>query len=126
MPKITFTHTTSGDFEHEHELPARFEVCSGCDGHGSRLNRAIGEHAYSREEFAREFDDEEQAQYFTRGGRYDVECDECHGARVVPVVDEDEARRTLRGRRLLALYEAVTNERANYAAECAAERRMGA
>ena len=106
---LPFTITTGTGLEFEHELPARFVVCPRCEGHGTHLNPSIGQHCYTAEEFRREFDDEEAAEYFKRGGLYDVSCEQCHGARVVAVVDEDTAQRTHRGRRLLNLYR--TNER---------------
>lgn len=49
------------------EVPAVFEVCSRCNGHGTYLNPSIGEHAYSWEEFHEAFPfDEDREQYFTR------------------------------------------------------------
>ena len=78
-----------GDIEEsEHEFPSRFEVCDACEGHGMVLCEGMRGYAYSAEEFAESFDDEEREEYFKRGGRYDVTCDVCRGARVVPVVDE--------------------------------------
>lgn len=126
MATIAFTHTTTHGVEHRHELPACFEVCPSCQGEGTHLHPAIGQHAYSADEFNETFhDDEDRAQYFKRGGIYDIECDECHGSRVVLVADESEATRTLRGRRLFALYLAIVDRDADYAAERANERRMG-
>ena len=86
----------------EHELPAKYEVCSRCEGFGTHLNPNIGEHAYTQEEFLDEFDDEEQEAYFTRGGMYDVTCEECRGKRVVLVVDGDKCKN--------GLYEAYTKD----------------
>ena len=124
---IQFTHVTSGGVEHVHELPAAFEVCPGCDGHGAHLHPAIREHAYTQDEFNEAFSDEdERAAYFTPGGRYDIECETCHGRRVVRVIDHDAAAQTLRGRRLLALHAALMDADLAYAAERDAERRMGA
>lgn len=109
--------------EETHELPARFEVCTRCEGHGTHLNPAIGEHAYSVEEFNEAFDDEEsREQYFKRGGIYDVKCEECDGDRVVPVVDE--ARLTNDQKKVFAEFE--KQEQENYEAdeEARAEARM--
>lgn len=122
---ITFTVITGSGLEHEHELPAVFEVCDRCDGHGTHLTPSIGEHAYSSEEFAESFDDEERAEYFKRGGIYDVPCEVCKGARVVPVVDEERAALTLRGRRLIALYWHALEQRAAWRREEESERRFG-
>ena len=72
----------------EHQLPARHEVCPRCEGHGTHLTPSIGQHAYTGEEFMREFDEEGREEYFKRGGIYDVRCELCDGKRVVEVVDE--------------------------------------
>jgi RecB family endonuclease NucS len=79
------------DCEDTISIPGRYEVCPQCDGHRTHLNPNIGEHAYSVEEFYEEFDDDEsRTEYFKRGGRYDVLCEECHGQRVVVVPDRDK------------------------------------
>ena len=70
------------------ELPAAFDVCGECDGHGSHLTEGMRGHAYTADEFNDSFDEVEAAEYFKRGGRYDVVCAECKGLRVVQVVDE--------------------------------------
>ena len=74
--------------EIELELPSKMEVCPDCDGHGTVLTEGMRGHAYTMEEFHESFDEEEAQEYFTRGGRYDVQCPTCHGDNVVPVVDE--------------------------------------
>jgi hypothetical protein len=80
-----------GDEEEEIALPSKFEVCGNCEGHGTHLREAIREHAYTAEEFAEAFDDDESREaYFKRGGIYDVTCETCHGARVVAVVDYEK------------------------------------
>lgn len=122
---LSFTYISQNGIERTHDIPATYEVCGDCEGHGTHLHRAIGEHAYSIEEFRESFDDEEAGEYFRRGGRYDVQCETCHGARVVAAVDEDEARKTLRGRRLLALYEHWADQQAQRARDEANERRWG-
>jgi hypothetical protein len=40
------------------------------------------------EEFNESFDEEGREEYFRHGGIYDVECEECHGERVVAGLDE--------------------------------------
>lgn len=72
---------------HEFEFPAAFRVCHDCEGHGFVLNPSMREHAYTQEEFAQDFDDEEREQYFKRGGIYDVTCPTCKGKNVVLVID---------------------------------------
>lgn len=88
--KITLEWFDDDGAEIYEELPAKHEVCGNCEGHGTHLRAAIREHAYTQEEFQESFDEEEAAEYFTRGGRYDVTCEVCKGNRVVPVVDESE------------------------------------
>lgn len=112
-----------GDVEEsEHEFPARFVVCSDCEGEGTHLHPAIREHAYTSEEWADE-DDEFREEYM-RGGRglYGVTCDTCSGRRVVPVVD---ARRlTLEQKKLFELYEKQEDARVREDYEDARTRRL--
>jgi hypothetical protein len=78
----------SGNDEIEHILPAKNAVCSRCEGFGSHLSPSIGSYAYSAEEFAEAFpDDESREAYFQRGGMYDVACEVCKGAKVVLIPD---------------------------------------
>jgi|15BtaG_2_1085339.scaffolds.fasta_scaffold03644_13 hypothetical protein len=100
----------------EHELPVRFEVCGTCQGRGSHVNPSIDSHGLTSEDFAEDpgfYED-----YMS--GRYDQTCNECHGLRVVEVVDRDMCDAGL-----LAAYDAEMKADAEFAAECAAERRMG-
>jgi len=121
---ITFTVENDEGEEIEYELPSKKEVCQRCEGHGTHLNPSIGEHAYSQEEFEREFDDEEKEAYFTRGGMYDVPCKVCKGARVVDVVDDSNL--STEEVEILKIYEERLADDAAYDAMCAEERRMGA
>lgn len=117
--EVLIGHDDEGE-EIKREVPCKMEVCSRCEGHGTHLNPSIGEHAYTMEEFHESFDEEGREEYFKRGGIYDVTCEECHGANVVPVPDltklskEDQEK--------LEKHEA---DEAAYRAECEAERRMG-
>ena len=99
------------------ELPAKFEVCDTCGGKGSHVNRAIDGHGLSQEDFDEDPDFADA--YFA--GRYDVRCETCNGQRVELVVDEATAN----PEHLQAYYDWLQSE-AQYAAEVAAERRMGA
>ena len=75
--------------ETEHSFPAKFAVCGECDGHGSVMNPSMANHCYTAEEFEETFHDpEDRAEYFKRGGIYDIQCPTCKGARVESVVDE--------------------------------------
>jgi hypothetical protein len=120
-----FTLTTEDGDEYKIELPVRFDVCPSCEGVGTHLHPAIGEHAYTVEEFAEEFDDEERGEYFRQGGRYDVQCKECGGQRVVSVVDVD---RCVTAEQKLALLdmEREKNDRMYEDAERRMEMRFGA
>jgi hypothetical protein len=120
---MTITYTNDLGDECEEELPCKREVCPRCEGLGTHLNPAIGQHAYSQEEFDREFDDEEREQYFKRGGIYDVQCQECRGEKVVDVIDE-EACRTEEQKRILREYREGEEDRARMDAEDRATYRM--
>lgn len=100
----------------EIDLPWIFDVCGTCNGHGSHVNPSIDAHGISADEFAEDPDFE--AQYFS--GAYDQTCNECHGLRVIKVVDRDSCNVDQ-----LAAYDAEMKADAEFAAECAAERRMG-
>jgi DnaJ-class molecular chaperone len=77
-----------GNDEIEFDVPYKNEICSRCNGEGSHLNPNIGMHAYGQEEFEEAFPEpEDKEQYFKRGGVYDVQCETCHGNKVVQVVD---------------------------------------
>lgn len=119
----SFTYEDADGYEIVAELPTNRVVCPGCDGYGTRLNRNIGEHAYSAEEFAEAFDEDEAREYFRRGGIYDVVCDECHGDRVVDEVDADRLEKEQP-----AVFEAWCDDLRDRAADRAtraAELRMG-
>lgn len=87
---MELTYINDDDEEVTMDLPSKMEVCPDCDGHGTTLCEGMKGHAYSAEEFAEDFDPEEQGEYFKRGGMYDVQCSTCKGKNVVPVVDEEE------------------------------------
>lgn len=109
--------------EVEHTFPSTNEVCDHCEGYGTHLNPSIGQHAYSMEEFHEAFEDEEdRAEYFKRGGIYDVPCEVCHGNKVVEVADEK--RFTPEQKVLYAEYEAKEDQRAQWDAEDRATYRM--
>lgn len=118
---LTLIHEDDEGFENEVIIPSKFEVCPRCEGHGTHLHSAIGEHAYSPEEFNESFfEDDEREAYFTRGGRYDVQCEECHGARVLLMPDEDRMSQETKD-----ILEKHYRDEAEYAAECRMERLMG-
>ena len=108
------------DVEFEVEIPSKFEVCGMCEGKGSHVNRNIDGNGLTREDFEEDPDFEEA--YFR--GDYDVPCEECHGLRVVPVVDEERC-----DPKLLKLYqedqqaeaESRAEDRYWYRLECGGE-----
>lgn len=71
------------DEEVQCSFPAKFEVCTRCDGTGAHVNPSIDGNGISPEEFREDPDFEES--YFA--GDYDVTCETCKGARVVAVPD---------------------------------------
>jgi hypothetical protein len=87
MNKRTITVTIMDDDENEteHELPATNEVCSRCEGFGTHTNPNIDGNGITASEWA-EWDSEEQETYMNGG--YDVTCEECHGNKVVLMIDE--------------------------------------
>ena len=101
--------------EVEHTFPAVNEVCERCEGYGMHLTPSIGNHAYSMDEFRESFDEEEAEEYFRRGGMYDVQCEECHGNKVVAMVDEDKL--TPEQKTLYAEYQEAEENRARSDAE---------
>lgn len=120
---IDFVTEDDDGNEIEHQLPAKYAVCSGCQGHGTHLNPAIGQHAFTAEEFERDFDEEQRAEYCRRGGIYDVQCTTCNGRNVVPVVDRD-ACTTDKQKETLALYDRREKARRQDDAEWANEIRI--
>jgi len=114
LPTIQLTLTDAEGRETAHDLPAKFEVCGRCKGTGAHVNPAIDGNGISPERFA---DDPDFAEaYFA--GHYDVPCEDCHGQRVVPVIDKDRCNPDL-----LAEYERQQRELAQCRAMEEAERR---
>lgn len=106
-----------GDYSEEITLPAKFEVCDGCQGKGTHVHRAIDGNGITASEWG-EWDQDDREDYM--GGRYDVTCEDCGGRNVMPVVDwasvPDEIAKRVR---------AQLDSDAEYAAERAHELRMG-
>jgi len=117
---VEFIEENEEGEEITHELPSKLIVCTKCGGHGTHLNPSIGEHAYSAEEFQQEFDQDEQEEYFTRGGIYDVQCTVCDGENVEEVVDEEKCDTAL-----LKRYQDKIADNYRYERECQREREYG-
>ena len=101
----------------EVKLPVKFEVCPVCVGKGSHVNPSIDAHGISAEEFQEDPDFRDD--YMS--GKYDVPCYECHGLRVVEVVDRENC-----DPELLKEYDEEVKSELEYQAICEAERKMGA
>jgi hypothetical protein len=115
--KIIWTDEDEDGFEQTHELPATRVICSNCDGKGHHVNRAIDGHGISPEEFHR--DPEFMEDYFN--GVFDVQCDECRGAKIVL-----EVNRNTCDPELLKKWDAAWKDAAEARAEYEAERRARA
>lgn len=98
------------------EIPAVYEVCGTCDGKGKHVNPSIDAHGLSREDF--DEDPGFREDYFS--GRYDIQCNECHGARVTPVVSDHAPEELKR------IAEKWIDDLRDMEACYEAERRMGA
>lgn len=97
------------------ELPFKWSICSGCDGHG-KSSAYLG--AYTRSEM-----DEAGPEFLEdyMAGRYDRACDRCEGSGKVRIVDWSKLTKTQRK----AWNAQVRGEREDRAVE-RAERAMGA
>lgn len=121
MATITFETLDEETCEIEVELPAKYEVCSRCNGEGKHTNPAIDGNGISQEQFDEDPDFAEA--YFS--GRYDVACEVCGGKRVELVVDAAECKRQGLDKELKDYYQ-HRREIRSVEREMEAERRMGA
>ena len=101
------------------EFPCKFEVCPTCEGKGKHVNPNIDRNGLSAEDF----DQDPDFQDAYMSGRYDVQCYECHGDRVVPEVDED--RLNEQQKVWFACLQDLLEEEADYAYDRAKEIEMG-
>ena len=120
MAKITFTMTAEDESEIDVELPAKYEVCSRCNGEGKHDHPAFS-NGFSSEDMDEDPDFLES--YFR--GDYDVMCEECKGRTTVLCVDEDACKAQGLEKEMETYFEMRREERA-YKRERDAERRMGA
>ena len=102
---------------HGQPIPARFEVCDTCRGRGSHVDPNIDAGGVDAETFG---DDPDFAEAYMRR-EYDVPCAACGGARVTPTVDETRATPEQ-----IEFAKGWIADQHAFAAECAAERAMGA
>jgi hypothetical protein len=104
-------------------VPGRYEVCSRCNGTGTHWHPAF-DNGITQEDRERDWDDESWSDLMS--GMYDVQCSQCHGNRVEPVM-LDYAQLSTPAQRLGYTYhEEWMTEEAEYRAMRAMERRMGA
>ena len=73
-----------GDWEKPVELPAKWVVCSRCEGKGTHTNPSVDGNGITPEEFAE--DPNFMEDYIN--GVYDVQCSECRGRTTVLEIDE--------------------------------------
>jgi RecJ-like exonuclease len=116
---ITITLYDEDDEEVQHELPAVNEVCNRCQGYGSHTNPNIDGNGITQSEWAEWGQDEKEAYL---NGEYDVSCEECHGNKVVQVVDQEAC--TPAQKKLFEEWEELENERASLDAADRAYARM--
>lgn len=76
------------------ELPAHYEVCPECDGHGTRCR--LG--AMTGSEYREMVHDDPDFPDDYRSGLYDEPCPECGGKNVVAVVSMDQLSPEMRKR----------------------------
>lgn len=98
------------------EVACHYEVCSGCEGKGSCVNPSIDSHGIGADEWNNEWDEESRAAYCNGG--YDITCPRCNGKRVEMAPNDEDPNR--------ASLDQDFEDEANFRAEQAAERRMGA
>lgn len=122
---LDFTYTDENDEEVTDALPARYEVCPDCAGEGRTLTTSL-RGAFTQEEFAACFDDEESQREYFKGGQgiYGVVCETCTGRTTVLVVDLEALK--CADAAMYKRYIKRLREEAAYQRMCRAEREMGA
>lgn len=101
-------------------FPAKFEVCTLCDGKGTHVNPSIDAHGITGSEME-ELGDEFREDYFN--GTYDESCYRCDSQRVEPLIDESNL--SSEEKKNLDTFETEQRDEAQWRAESEAERLMG-
>jgi len=101
-------------------VPAKWVICPCCEGSGQVENAAFSS-GFTSSEWADE-DDDFKENYLSGG--YDVACRECDATGKVAAPDMEQL--TYPQKRLLATERSFQRQSAEFARECAIERRMGA
>jgi len=112
-----FVHENDAGEEISHRVNLCYEVCPTCEGRGKVVNPSIDCGGLSQDDF--DDDPDFRESYFS--GSYDIQCPQCGGKRVVPVLN-----RRANDADVIAMIDAAEKDDADFVRECAAERRMGA
>jgi RecJ-like exonuclease len=72
----------------DEKIPAKYEVCPRCKGHGMHTNPSVDGNGITQSEMD-ELGEQFREDYIN--GLYDVTCYECKGKRVVKVIDQEFA-----------------------------------
>ena len=115
---IRFTFEAEDGTEVVHDFPAVIVVCGYCGGTGVTTEHIDG-HGISMEEWDRDWDEESRDDYLS--GKYDKNCPECKGQKVVLEINRDVADQAI-----LRILDDWTESDRETEAMHAAERRMGA
>jgi len=104
-----------------YKIPAKYEVCSLCEGAGKHVNPSIDSHGISAHDMYEDPDFAED--YFS--GVYDVPCNQCKGKRVYPVVNEESLLLEENGKKIIEKINEKLISRAEWIREEHYLRRMG-
>lgn len=105
-------------------LPNQKKVCPLCFGNGTVLKDGLRGHAFNesdRDEMGLDFN---EVMSDMRSGKYDVVCPDCKGNNVINIPDLEKATKD-QLKVIESFFRILDNERLEYEAECAAERRAG-
>jgi hypothetical protein len=102
-------YDSDGEEEVTHTIPAKWEICSRCEGSGSHVNPSIDGHGITSDEWnGPDWDDESRETYMSGG--YDVACEAgCQGGKVL-VPDPDGA--SAKAKEVIARYQGQQEEEA--------------
>ena len=120
--KAPYTWETYDLEDIEFSLPAVDIPCHRCQGSGSHVNPSIDGNGITESEWS-EWSEDEREGYFR--GDYDVSCHACEGTKFVKEI-VDACYLSEPQKVLLKMLERKWRSDAEYARECAMERRAGA
>jgi hypothetical protein len=126
--KKSFTYygqNEEGNYEEEIFLPAKYEVCFRCEGHGKHSNPSIDEDGITESEME-EAGEEFRENYLN--GVFDVKCSVCAGEKVISVFDDDHIEKygSEEDKKHLKDYYNQIKEERQYRAMCRMEQMYGA